>query len=110
LRGGPLVHGSRHAQPVLRNFLSETWGPIREQAGITKRFHDLRHTMATTPLRANIHPKVVQERLGHASIVLTLDTYSAFLPSMQTGAAEALEKSFRRLGRNKVLRKRHRLP
>jgi integrase len=62
--------------------------------------------MATTLLRANIHPKVVQERLGHASIVLTLDTYSAFIPSMQAGAAEALEKSFRRLSR----RKKHRLP
>jgi integrase len=51
------------------------------------RFHDLRHTHATLMLGAGVHPKVVQERLGHASIQITLDTYSHVIPGMQADAA-----------------------
>lgn len=59
--------------------------------GITPiRLHDLRHTMATIALQAGIHPKVVQERLGHASISITLDTYSHVAPTIQREAAERL--------------------
>ena len=54
------------------------------------RFHDLRHTHATLMLGAGVHPKVVQERLGHASIQITLDTYSHVMPGMQAGAAAKL--------------------
>lgn len=49
--------------------------------------HDLRHTHATLALRAGVHPKVVQERLGHASIAITLDIYSHVSPAMQESAA-----------------------
>ena len=52
------------------------------------RLHDLRHTWATLALRAGVHPKVVQERLGHANISITMDTYSHVLPDMQESAAE----------------------
>lgn len=52
------------------------------------RMHDLRHTWATLALRAGVHPKVVQERLGHANIRITMDTYSHVLPDMQESAAE----------------------
>ena len=52
------------------------------------RFHDLRHTHATLALSAGIHPKVVSERLGHASVAFTLDTYSHAIPAMQETAAE----------------------
>ncbi|HEY6286057.1 MAG TPA: tyrosine-type recombinase/integrase, partial [Ktedonobacteraceae bacterium] len=45
------------------------------------RFHDLRHSMATILLAANVHPKVLQERLGHSSIAITMDTYSHVLSS-----------------------------
>ena len=45
--------------------------------------HDLRHTHATLALRAGIHPKVVSERLGHATGSITLDTYSHAIPAMQ---------------------------
>lgn len=47
------------------------------------RFNDLRHTAATLMLQQGIHPKVVQERLGHADISLTLNTYSHVLPDIQ---------------------------
>lgn len=61
------------------------------------RLYDLRHSCATLLLVAGENPKVVSERLGHASVVLTLDTYSHVLPSMQQAATEKLEKMlFRR--------------
>jgi integrase len=47
------------------------------------RLHDLRHTHATLALQAGIHPKVVSERLGHASVSITLDTCSHAIPAMQ---------------------------
>ena len=51
------------------------------------RLHDLRHTHATLALRAGIHPKVVSERLGHATIAINLDTYSHAIPALQEEAA-----------------------
>jgi len=56
------------------------------------RFHDLRHTAATLMLQQGTHPKIVQERLGHSSISLTMDTYSHVLPSMQEEAAEKMDE------------------
>jgi integrase len=55
------------------------------------RFHDLRHTCATLLLTRNVHPKYVQELLGHANIAITLDTYSHVMPGMGTHAAKAME-------------------
>jgi integrase len=55
------------------------------------RFHDLRHTAATLLLLANVNAKIVSERRGHASIQLTLDTYSHVLPTMQKQAAEKMD-------------------
>jgi integrase len=55
------------------------------------RFHDLRHTCATLLLLADENVKVVSERLGHASVQLTLDTYSHVLPSMQARAAAKMD-------------------
>ena len=52
------------------------------------RPHDLRHTYATLALRAGIHPKVVSERLGHATVAITLDIYSHAIPAMQEEAAQ----------------------
>jgi len=67
------------------------------QVAITKaklppiRFHDLRHTHATLLFQADVHPKIVSERLGHATIGLTLDVYSHTLPGMQREAASRLD-------------------
>jgi integrase len=47
------------------------------------RLHDLRHSHATLMLQAGVHPKVVQERLGHATITTTLNTYSHVIPTLQ---------------------------
>jgi integrase len=56
------------------------------------RLHDLRHTYATLALQADIHPKVVSERLGHATVSITLDTYSHAIPALQEDAAERVAK------------------
>jgi integrase len=51
------------------------------------RLHDLRHSVASILLAQGVHPKVVSEELGHATIALTLDTYSHVIPSLQQEAA-----------------------
>ena len=56
--------------------------------------HDLRHAHATLMLLQGVHPKVVSERLGHASVGITLDTYSHVLPSMQSEAVRAFDQLF----------------
>lgn len=62
-----------------------------KQAGIAiHRFHDLRHGHATFLLKNNVHPKIVQERLGHADISITLDTYSHLIPGMQAPAVDII--------------------
>lgn len=55
------------------------------------RFHDLRHTCATLLLAEGVHPKIVQERLGHSDISMTLNRYSHVTPSMQRQAADTLD-------------------
>jgi len=67
--------------------------PILEAAELpeTLNLYSLRHSCATLLLSAGVNPKVVSERLGHASIVLPLDTYS-HVPDMQQAASNKLEK------------------
>jgi integrase len=67
--------------------------PVLKKAGLEGfRLYDLRHSCATLLLAAGENPKVVAERLGHSTIVLTLDTYSHVLPDMQRAATEKLER------------------
>lgn len=77
-----------------RNLAQRQYHAILKSANLPLNFrlYDLRHSCATLLLVAGENPKVVSERLGHASVVLTLDTYSHVLPSMQREATEKLEK------------------
>src|SRR5437773_167308 len=75
--------------------LSSRWYAFCKRAGLPHvRFHDLRHAHATLMLLQGVHPKVVSERLGHASVGITLDTYSHVLPSMQSEAVRAFDQLF----------------
>jgi len=56
------------------------------------RLHDARHTHASLMLKQGIHPKIVQERLGHATIAITLDTYSHVAPGLQEAAAKRFDE------------------
>ncbi len=82
--GGPLNGG---------NLLRRHFKPLLKKAGLPSQFnlYSARHTCATLLLAAGENVKVISERLGHASVVLTLDTYASVLPTMQRAASERLE-------------------
>jgi integrase len=89
-----LVFASADGTPfMLSNLTRRHFKPILKSAKLPDSFrlYDLRHSCATVLLAAGENPKVVSERLGHASIVLTLDTYSHVLPDMQQAATRKLE-------------------
>ena len=70
---------------------------ILEEAGLPLiRFHDLRHSAATILLSMGVNPKVIQERLGHASVTITLGRYSHVTASMQREANGLLNEAFQR--------------
>jgi len=73
--------------------LTRTVSKFLKKWGVT--LHKLRHSHASHLLAANVHPKVVQERLGHSSISITLDIYSHLMPNMQGEAANAVDGVFR---------------
>jgi integrase len=86
------VFATDEGKPIyLRNLRKRNFAKILEKADLTGfRLYDLRHSTATLLLSEGINPKIVSERLGHASIVLTLDTYSHVLPDMQKEATSKL--------------------
>ena len=108
IRGAQLVQqvelgGAWHDSGFV--FTDELGNPIdpgrvsKEFARVTKkasmqgfRLHDLRHTHASLLLAANVHPKIVSERLGHASVIITLDIYSHVKPGLQEDAAEKFSR------------------
>ncbi len=69
------------------------------------RLHDARHTHASLMLKQGVHPKIVQERLGHASIQMTLDTYSHVAPGLQQAAAEGFDRLLNRKAENEAVDK-----
>ena len=93
LAGSDWIFCDTDGSPLRRqNVLRRSFVPILSAAGLKGvRFHDLRHTSATMLLGAGVHPKIVQERLGHSQIGVTMDTYSHCLPSMQKEAAGKLD-------------------
>lgn len=95
-----LVFCSEEGTPLsIPNITYRYFRPILTKAKLPRiRLYDLRHTCATLLLIAEENPKVVSERLGHSTIVLTLDTYSHVLPTMQQGATARLEKLLYRKG------------
>lgn len=87
-----LVFASSVGTPLEAGTIARTWRRVLATAGVGHvRWHDLRHAHASLLLRQGVHPKVVSERLGHASVGITLDTYSHVLPGLQAAAAAALD-------------------
>jgi len=88
-----LVFTSAAGTPLDDSALRRGFKKLLVEADLPRiRFHDLRHTHATLLLLKGIHPKIVSERLGHANVQITLDTYSHVLPNMQEGAAAAFDE------------------
>lgn len=86
-----LVFCTTEGRELYPDSVSQVWGRTTKRLGMANiRMHDIRHTHASLMLKQGIHPKVVQERLGHSSITITLDTYSHVTPGLQQKAAEAI--------------------
>jgi len=86
------VFSHKDGSPLNPNAVTSAFARLIRKAGLPKlRLHDLRHTHATLMLKAGVHPKIVSERLGHANIGITLDTYSHVLPGLQQAAAERFD-------------------
>jgi integrase len=83
-------HNITHAFPRLARRLNATL-PKDQQLPVI-RLHDLRHTAATLILANGEHPRIVQERLGHSDVSMTLNRYSHVTESMQRDAADRLAK------------------
>jgi integrase len=81
---------------VVTSFTSgqpHAWTKLANRVGLKGiRLHDARHTHASLMLKQGVHPKIVQERLGHASIQITLDTYSHVAPGLQQAAANRFDE------------------
>jgi len=88
-----LIFPSSIGTPMDPSNLYHHFKRLLKEAGLPDiRFHDLRHTAATLMLQQGTHPKIVQERLGHSDISLTLNVYSHVLPSMQEETAEKMDE------------------
>jgi len=88
-----LVFAYPDGKPLDPGVVSHTFSRVLQKAGLSHiRFHDLRHTHATLMLKAGVHPKIVSERLGHASVAFTLDTYSHVVPGLQEAAVERFDE------------------
>jgi len=88
-----LVFCQYDGRPLLPNTVTHNWIKLIRCSGLKGiRFHDARHTHASLMLKQGIHPKIVQERLGHSSIQITLDTYSHVAPGLQEAAAKKFDE------------------
>jgi integrase len=93
--GGPLRQGSfygRYFKKAAQRALPDGKRDLR--------FHDLRHTCVALSIEASttngraVHPKLIQQRLGHSSITVTLDRYGHLFPSLEEALADALDAAF----------------
>jgi len=92
LKDDDLIFSTPEGKPLRPNTVSRAWTMLAARAGLKViRLHDARHTHASLMLKQGVHPKIVQERLGHASIQITLDTYSHVAPGLQEAAAKSFD-------------------
>jgi integrase len=86
-----LVFAAPDGQPLHPERFKRTFAQrVRAHGMRPLRLHDLRHTHATLALQQGVHPRVVQERLGHANVGITLGTYSHVNLAMDASAAETI--------------------
>jgi len=88
LSDSDLVFSHYDGSPLLPNSVTHAWIKLVRRCGL----HDARHTHASLLLKQGVHPKIVQERLGHGSIQITLDTYSHVAPGLQQAAAKGFDE------------------
>ena len=95
MKDDDLIFSGLGGKPLLPDTISHVWAKLVKRVGLEHiRFHDARHTHASLMLKQGVHPKVVQERLGHATISTTLDLYSHVAPGLQEAAAARFDEAF----------------
>ena len=93
LKDDDLVFCNLEGKSLLPDIVSHAWTKLVKRTGLEGiRLHDARHSHASLMLKQGVHPKVVQERLGHATISTTLDLYSHISPGLQEAAAIGFDK------------------
>lgn len=86
------IFTTRTGTPLDRPFIYRRWRKLLKAAELPAvRLYDARHTHASLLLAAQVNPKIVSERLGHSSIVLTMDTYSHVMPELDAQATDAVQ-------------------
>jgi integrase len=108
LTGDTFVVAQADGRPLQPRSLTHAFEIFLAKHGLPRvRLHDLRHTHATAMLAAGVHAKIVQERLGHSTIGITMDIYSHVLEGMQEEAAESVDAVLRAaLERRQMVAKR----
>jgi len=87
-----LVSSTWDGSPLLPDSVTQAWRRLARRCGLPgMNLHSSRHSHASLLLKQGIHPKIVQERLGHASIAFTLDLYSHVSPGLQQAAANKFD-------------------
>jgi integrase len=106
LKEDNLVFSQPDGSPLLPDTVTHAWVRLTRSQGYKDiRFHDIRHTHASLLLKQNIHPKIVQERLGHASIGITLNIYSHVVPGLQEAAAKRFDELFTKKKETEIINK-----
>jgi integrase len=91
-----LVFMRDNGKPIRPNTITYAWKNLVKRSGLKPiHFHDCRHSHASIMLAKGVQPKIVQERLGHSSISITLDIYSHIQPGLQEAAAEKFDSLFK---------------
>jgi len=89
-----LVFVTEAGRPISAGWLSHRWPKIAVRAGLAGvTFHDLRHGQASLLVAAGVHPRVVQERLGHATVAMSMDVYSHVAGASDRDAADRLQEA-----------------
>ncbi len=106
LKEDDLVYSDLKGKPLLPNTVTHAWIKLVRRTGLKGiRLHDARHSHASLMLKAGTHPKIVQERLGHSSVTITLDTYSHVTPGLQEAAAARFDELVAPKHENEVMKK-----
>lgn len=88
-----LVFVSPAGRPISGGFVTHRWRKLSRAIGLDVTFHGLRHAQATLLVTMGVHPKVVSERLGHATVAMTMDVYAGVSRASDVAAAALLEEA-----------------
>lgn len=90
-----LVFLTPSGRPINQGWLTKRWRVLSRSGGLDLRFHDLRHGQASLLVALGVHPRVVAERLGHASSVMSMDRYAHVARGQDVEAARLLDEALR---------------